>query len=60
MDFKQKIRILSHKWRAHENAILIGAQTLRDDNPKLTTRNWNGNNCTHVLPKIGAQEKIKI
>ena len=48
----KKSRILSHKWRARENAILIGAQTLRDDNPKLTTRNWNGNNCNaYVLSK---------
>ena len=48
----KKSRILSHKWRARENAILIGAQTLRNDNPKLTTRNWNGNNCNaYVLSK---------
>ena len=56
----KKSRILAHKWRAHENAILIGAQTLRDDNPKLTTRNWNGNNCNaYVLSKNWSKRENK-
>jgi len=29
---------LTHSWRAEEDAILIGGQTLRTDNPSLTTR----------------------
>ena len=56
----KKSRILSHKWRAHEHAILIGAQTLRDDNPKLTTRIWNGNNCnTYILSKNWSKKENK-
>jgi diaminohydroxyphosphoribosylaminopyrimidine deaminase/5-amino-6-(5-phosphoribosylamino)uracil reductase len=35
-------RILVHKWRASEQAILIGAGTQRADNPKLNVREWNG------------------
>lgn len=35
-------RQLSHKMRADEAAILVGTQTVIDDNPSLTTRNWKG------------------
>ena len=57
----KKSRILSHKWRAHENAILIGAQTLRVDNSKLNTRNWYGNNCIpYVLSENWSREENKI
>ncbi len=31
-----------HKWRSEEAGILIGSQTARSDNPKLTNRLWNG------------------
>ena len=56
----KKSRILSHKWRAQENAILIGAQTLRHDNPKLTTRHWNGTNCeAYVLSKNWSKKENK-
>jgi diaminohydroxyphosphoribosylaminopyrimidine deaminase / 5-amino-6-(5-phosphoribosylamino)uracil reductase len=36
-------RILVHKWRAAEQAIFIGAGTLRADKPRLNVRNWKGN-----------------
>ena len=32
----------SHQWRSEEHAILIGANTLLHDNPKLNTRLWKG------------------
>lgn len=35
-------RVLVHKWRASEQAILIGAGTLRTDKPKLNVREWTG------------------
>ena len=35
---------LVHKWRAEEQAILVGTYTVIEDNPSLTTRNWKGNN----------------
>jgi len=35
-------RQLVHKWRSEEQAILVGAQTILDDNPSLTTRDWQG------------------
>ena len=35
-------RQLVHKWRAEEQAILAGTQTVIDDDPSLTTREWKG------------------
>lgn len=37
-------RQLVHKWRTEEQAILVGTQTVIDDNPKLDARDWYGNN----------------
>jgi diaminohydroxyphosphoribosylaminopyrimidine deaminase / 5-amino-6-(5-phosphoribosylamino)uracil reductase len=42
-------RQLVHKWRAEEQAILIGTQTAIDDNPKLDTRDWSGNNPVRIV-----------
>jgi diaminohydroxyphosphoribosylaminopyrimidine deaminase / 5-amino-6-(5-phosphoribosylamino)uracil reductase len=35
-------RVLVHKWRASEQAILVGAGTIRADNPGLNVREWKG------------------
>jgi diaminohydroxyphosphoribosylaminopyrimidine deaminase / 5-amino-6-(5-phosphoribosylamino)uracil reductase len=35
-------RVLVHMWRAAEEAILAGAETIRADNPKLNVRYWKG------------------
>ena len=35
-------RSLVHKWRSEEEAILVGAGTVRADNPKLNVRDWKG------------------
>ncbi|SDW87172.1 bifunctional diaminohydroxyphosphoribosylaminopyrimidine deaminase/5-amino-6-(5-phosphoribosylamino)uracil reductase RibD [Flavobacterium degerlachei] len=42
-------RQLVHKWRSEEQAILVGTQTVIDDNPKLDVRDWTGNNPTRVV-----------
>ncbi len=42
-------RQLSHRLRAQENAILVGAKTVIDDNPSLTCRDWNGENSLRVV-----------
>ncbi len=39
-------RVLVHKWRASEQAILVGAGTVRADDPRLNVREWKG---THPL-----------
>jgi len=35
-------RVLVHKWRASEQAILVGGGTVRVDDPKLNVREWTG------------------
>ena len=42
-------RQLVHKWRTEEQAILVGTQTVIDDNPKLNARDWEGNNPVRVV-----------
>ncbi|MDH7448254.1 bifunctional diaminohydroxyphosphoribosylaminopyrimidine deaminase/5-amino-6-(5-phosphoribosylamino)uracil reductase RibD [Aquimarina sp. 2201CG14-23] len=42
-------RQLVHKWRAEEQAILIGNKTVIKDNPKLTTRDWSGANPVRIV-----------
>ena len=42
-------RQLVHKWRSEEQAILIGTQTIIDDNPSLTVRDWTGENPIRVI-----------
>jgi diaminohydroxyphosphoribosylaminopyrimidine deaminase/5-amino-6-(5-phosphoribosylamino)uracil reductase len=42
-------RQLVHKWRAEEQAILVGHTTVLEDNPSLTTRAWDGRNPIRVV-----------
>ena len=35
---------MNHKWRSEEHSILVGVQTVIDDNPLLTTRFVDGKN----------------
>jgi diaminohydroxyphosphoribosylaminopyrimidine deaminase/5-amino-6-(5-phosphoribosylamino)uracil reductase len=48
-------RVLVHKWRSTEQSILVGAGTVRADNPKLNVREWTGNHPLRVvLSRLGA------
>ncbi|SHG99468.1 diaminohydroxyphosphoribosylaminopyrimidine deaminase [Flavobacterium micromati] len=42
-------RQIVHKWRSEEQAILVGTQTVIDDNPKLDVRDWTGNNPIRLV-----------
>ncbi len=42
-------RQLVHKWRAEEHAILVGNNTVLQDNPKLTTRDWAGQHPIRIV-----------
>ncbi|HSD14343.1 MAG TPA: bifunctional diaminohydroxyphosphoribosylaminopyrimidine deaminase/5-amino-6-(5-phosphoribosylamino)uracil reductase RibD [Flavobacterium sp.] len=42
-------RQLVHKIRSQEQAILVGTQTVLDDNPKLDVRDWTGNNPIRIV-----------
>ncbi len=51
-------RQLAHKLRAQEQAILIGTNTAKEDNPSLTTRDWFGNNPLRIV--IDKQNSLDI
>ncbi|MEZ4796440.1 MAG: bifunctional diaminohydroxyphosphoribosylaminopyrimidine deaminase/5-amino-6-(5-phosphoribosylamino)uracil reductase RibD [Flavobacteriaceae bacterium] len=45
----QYSRQLVHKWRAEEQAILVGTNTVLEDNPSLTTRDWKGKHPIKIV-----------
>ena len=45
----QYSRQLVHKWRAEEQAILVGTKTVIEDNPSLTVRDWTGDNPIRIV-----------
>jgi diaminohydroxyphosphoribosylaminopyrimidine deaminase/5-amino-6-(5-phosphoribosylamino)uracil reductase len=42
-------RMVVHKWRAEEQAILIGTNTALFDNPRLNVREWPGNSPLRIV-----------
>ncbi len=40
---------LVHKWRSEEHAILVGTNTVIEDNPKLNVRSWGGMSPTRIV-----------
>jgi diaminohydroxyphosphoribosylaminopyrimidine deaminase / 5-amino-6-(5-phosphoribosylamino)uracil reductase len=42
-------RVLVHKWRASEQAILVGAGTIRADDPQLNVREWKGDHPVRII-----------
>lgn len=40
---------LVHKWRSEEQSILVGRNTIINDNPSLTVRSYNGRNPTRIV-----------
>jgi diaminohydroxyphosphoribosylaminopyrimidine deaminase/5-amino-6-(5-phosphoribosylamino)uracil reductase len=38
-----------HQWRSEEQAIMVGTNTVLNDNPQLTTRLVNGKNPTRII-----------
>ena len=42
-------RQLVHKWRSEEQAILVGTNTVIEDNPKLDVRDWTGKNPIRIV-----------
>ena len=45
----QYSRQLVHKWRSEEAAILVGTQTVLDDNPQLDVRSWTGPDPVRII-----------
>lgn len=44
-----ELKVITHKWRSEEQAILIGYNTLINDNPQLTTREYPGKDPTKYV-----------
>lgn len=42
-------RQLVHRWRAEEDAVLVGTRTAQVDNPRLNVRAWSGRNPVRVV-----------
>jgi len=42
-------RQLVHKWRAEEQAIMVGTNTVLQDNPRLDIRSWTGENPIRIV-----------
>ena len=42
-------RQIVHQWRSEEQAILVGTNTVMEDNPNLNVRQWKGNNPIRVV-----------
>lgn len=42
-------RVLVHKWRSEEEAILVGAGTVRTDKPLLNVRLWGGSDPIRII-----------
>ena len=55
-------RILVHKWRAEEMAIMVGSNTVNMDDPSLTVRYWTGDNPIRItfLRKSRIRDGLKI
>ena len=45
----EESRMLVHQWRAEEDAILVGTNTAKYDNPKLNVRDWNGTDPIRIV-----------
>ena len=42
-------RLLVHKWRTEEQSILVGKNTVKEDNPSLTARDYKGKNPVRIV-----------
>ncbi len=45
----EKLRMLVHKWRTEEQAIMVGTITALKDNPRLNVRDWTGPNPVRIV-----------
>lgn len=53
---------LSHQWRSEEDSILVGFNTVKNDNPSLTTREVIGKNPVRIVidPQLNLEKKQAI
>jgi len=53
-------RVLVHKWRSEEMAIMAGTNTVEKDNPELTVRQWSGKNPLRVIPDRSSRLPLSL
>lgn len=53
---------VAHKLRANEASILVGKNTIKNDNPSLSTRHWYGDNPLRVIvdKELRLDSRLKI
>ena len=49
------LKVLAHKWRSEEDAILVGYRTMLNDQPQLTTREYLGKNPQRFVMQRGEE-----
>ncbi len=49
------LKVLTHKWRGEEDAILVGYRTMLNDRPQLTTREYPGKNPQRFVMQRGEE-----
>jgi diaminohydroxyphosphoribosylaminopyrimidine deaminase/5-amino-6-(5-phosphoribosylamino)uracil reductase len=49
-------KVMVHRWRTEESAILVGSRTVFIDNPQLTARHWEGKDPVRIV--IDANLKV--
>lgn len=47
------LKVLTHKWRSEEDAILVGYRTMLNDQPQLTTREYPGKDPQRFVMQRG-------
>lgn len=47
------LKVLTHKWRGEEDAILVGWRTMKNDRPQLTTREYPGKDPQRFVMQRG-------
>lgn len=52
------LKVLTHKWRSEEDAIVIGYNTYKNDKPQLTTREYPGKNPKRFIMLRGTKNAI--
>jgi diaminohydroxyphosphoribosylaminopyrimidine deaminase / 5-amino-6-(5-phosphoribosylamino)uracil reductase len=58
----ENTKILVHKWRSEEDAILVGRKTIENDNPQLTVREYEGSNPIRIVidPDLKLKSNYKV
>ncbi len=58
----EKLKILVHKWRSEEAAIMVGTRTAINDNPKLNVRLWHGKQPLRIVldEKLGLSKNLNL